>query len=246
MIIAQKNNNDVWRDRLYLILAGVFISSLVASNLIFQKFFVLTPFSFLDIFSNYELFKKIANYSFELSVGILPYPITFLVTDIVSEIYGRKKANQIVISGFISSLFIMLVVIIANMVPATDWSPVNNEVFSKVFGLYGPAVFASMTAYLFAQLIDIRIYHFWKRILKGRHLWIRNNLSTIFSQSLDTFLILFLLCSGNVIEWDKFSNLFIQGFLFKVMIAIIDTPIIYICVGYLRRKFKLKVGQELI
>src|SRR5210317_1842470 len=86
-------------QRIYLILAGLFIASLVVSNLIFQKFFYFDLFGF---------------YTFEISVGILPYPVTFLVTDIISEIYGKKKADQIVISGLIASVFVMIVVTIAN------------------------------------------------------------------------------------------------------------------------------------
>ena len=102
-----------------------------------------------------------------------------------------------------------------------------------------------MFAYLCAQLIDIRMYHFWKKLTKGKLLWLRNNLSTIPSQFLDTFLILFLLCAGSAIEWNRFVSLFTQGFLFKILIAIIDTPIIYLCVFFLRRKFKLSIGEEL-
>ena len=88
---------SVFQERLFLLLSGVFIAALVASNLIFQKFFTWTPFGL---------------YTFEISVGILPYPVTFLVTDIVSEIYGRKRADQVVVSGFFASLFILLVVLV--------------------------------------------------------------------------------------------------------------------------------------
>ena len=105
-----------FKDRFYLILAGIFIASLVSCNLIFQKFFTWTPFGV---------------YTFELSVGILPYPITFLVTDLISELYGKKKADQVVISGLIASVFVMGVVLLANYVPNTSWSPVNNELFEK-------------------------------------------------------------------------------------------------------------------
>ena len=168
-------NRKKWGIRLYIILSGIFIASLVACNLIFQKFFHWSVFGI---------------YTFEISVGILPYPITFLVTDIVSEIYGRKKANQLVTTGFIASLFVMLITLIAQSVPATTWSPVNDETFSNVFGLFGPAVFASMSAYLLAQFIDIRIFHFWKKMTYGKHLWLRNNASTIFSQFIDTFSVL--------------------------------------------------------
>ena len=216
-------------NRIYIILVSIFITSLIVSNLIFQKFF------HLDLFG----------LNLELSVGIIFYPITFLVTDIVSEIFGKHKANQMVIAGILSSIFCLLIIFLANYLDATNWSPVNNETFNLVFGNTVLAVGASMFAYLCAQLIDIKIYHFWKKLTKGKYLWIRNNLSTIPSQFLDTFLILLLLCLGGAIPWDKFLTLFTQGFFFKILIAIIDTPIIYLCVFYLRKKFNLKVGEEL-
>src|SRR6056300_1216417 len=126
---------------IYLLLAGLFITSLVVSNLIFQKFFYWYPF---DI-------KVFGNPLFELSVGVLPYPLTFLITDLISEIYGKKKANQVVTSGIFASVFSLIIIYTAAAVPATSWSPVNNELFEKVFGATALAVLASMLAYLFAQ-----------------------------------------------------------------------------------------------
>jgi len=224
----------IFADRLYLILGGIFIASLVCSNLIFQKFFIWTAW-----------IPFYGDYTFEISVGILPYPITFLVTDIICEIYGRKKADQIVFSGFIASMFIMGVVFIADLATATTWSPVDNDTFHKVFGLFGPAIFASMAAYLTAQFIDIRIFHFWKKLTHGKHLWLRNNGSTILSQLVDTSAVLLLLCSFGVIGWSRFGILLINGFLFKVLIALIDTPLFYLFSGLLRRRFKLDLGQEI-
>jgi len=237
-------SNKIWQDRLYLILSGIFIASLISSNLIFQKFFFWTPFAFLANSEVSGWAAWLSSYTFELSVGILPYPITFLVTDIVSEIYGREKANRIVVSGFISSIFIMGVVMVGDMATATDWSPVNNITYHKVFGLFGPAVFASMTAYVTAQFIDIRIFHFWKRKTKNRHLWLRNNGSTIFSQLIDTMSVLFLLCSFGVIEWVRFYPLLLNGFIFKVLVALIDTPFFYLFSHLLRKLFHLKLGEE--
>ena len=187
----------------------------------------------------------LSEYTFELSVGILPYPITFLVTDIISEIYGREKANRVVMVGFISSIFIMGVVMVGDMVSATQWSPVDDSVFHRVFGLFGPAVFASMTAYITAQFIDIRIFHFWKRKTNNRHLWLRNNGSTIFSQLIDTLSVLFLLCSFGVIDWVRFYPLLLNGFLFKVLVALIDTPFFYLFSHLFRKYFGLKLGEEL-
>ena len=241
----EKNGNVEVQNRLYLILSGIFIASLVSSNLIFQKFFFWTPFEFLHQEGGRGLFSWLSTYTFELSVGILPYPITFLVTDIISEIYGRNKANQVVMSGFIASIFIMVVVLLGDMASATDWSPVSNETFHDVFGLFGPAVFASMTAYLIAQFIDIRMFHFWKTLTKGKHLWLRNNGSTIFSQLVDTSSVLLLLCYFGVLEWGKFGILFMNGFIFKVFIAAIDTPFFYIFSYLLRKSFGLKLGEDL-
>ena len=238
-------SNKLWQDRIYLLLGGIFIASLISSNLIFQKFFFWTPFAFLANSDSGNWLSWLSEYTFELSVGILPYPITFLVTDIISEIYGREKANRVVMVGFISSIFIMGVVMVGDMVSATQWSPVDDSVFHRVFGLFGPAVFASMTAYITAQFIDIRIFHFWKRKTNNRHLWLRNNGSTIFSQLIDTLSVLFLLCSFGVIDWVRFYPLLLNGFLFKVLVALIDTPFFYLFSHLLRKYFGLKLGEEL-
>ena len=130
-------------------------------------------------------------------------------------------------------------------VPATSWSPVDDETFSGVFGLTGLAVFASMMAYLFAQFIDIRIFHFWKRLTKGKMLWLRNNFSTIPSQFVDTLLVLGLLCGFGVIPWDKFYILFLNGFIYKVVIALLDTPLFYITTAWARKSFGLGLNDEL-
>ncbi len=184
-------------------------------------------------------------YTFEISVGILPYPITFLITDIISEIFGKRKANQIVTAGIFASFFSLLIVSAATVVPATSWSPINDEIFKNVFGATAIAVFASMIAYLFAQYIDIQIFHFWKRITKGKHLWLRNNFSTFSSQLIDTATVLLLLCFGGIISWDKFGLLLLNGFLFKVLVAALDTPLLYLAVYTLRKKFNLKQGEEI-
>jgi len=238
------DSNKLWQDRIYLLLGGIFIASLISSNLIFQKFFFWTPFAFLANSDSGNWLGWLSEYTFELSVGILPYPITFLVTDLISEIYGKEKANRVVMVGFIASIFIMGVVMVGDMVSATQWSPVDDSIFHRVFGLFGPAVFASMTAYITAQFIDIRIFHFWKRITNNRHLWLRNNGSTIFSQLIDTLSVLFLLCSFGVIDWVRFYPLLLNGFLFKVLIAWIDTPFFYLFSYLLRKFFSLKLGEE--
>tara|TARA_Y100000590_G_C15706875_1_gene1008947 strand:- start:616 stop:1317 length:702 start_codon:yes stop_codon:yes gene_type:complete len=227
-----KSQHSNLEERLYLILTGIFIASLVSCNLIFQKFFQI------DIWIPF-----IGWYTFTQSVGLLPYPVTFLVTDIISEIYGKKRADQVVISGLIASIFMLAIVSVADYMQAANFG-IDKDTFHKVFGLSGAAVFASMMAYLFAQFIDVRLFHFWKQLTKGKHLWLRNNASTIFSQMIDTFSVLFLLCYFNVIPWDMLGILFINGFLFKVFFAAFDTPLFYIISYVLRKKFGLQLGEE--
>ena len=222
-------------NNIYLILAGLFITSLVASNLIFTKIFYWYPF---DV--NLMGFKL-----FELSVGILPYPLTFLITDLISEIYGQKKAHQVVVAGIFASIFSIGLIFISSQVPAIEGSPIDDATFNSVFLNAPLAVLASMLTYLFAQFIDIRIYHFWKKLTKGKHLWLRNNFSTFTSQFIDTLTIISLLIVFGILPQDKFLVLILSGFLFKVIVAILDTPLLYLFVWMFRKKFNLKVGEEL-
>lgn len=210
---------------LFLCLSSIFIASLVSCNLIFQKFFQIDIWvPFLGI------------YTFQQSVGLLPYPITFIVTDIISELYGKQKANQVVTAGLLASLFMLLIVTVSDKIPSAPFG-VGSEVFSQVFGLSSAAVFASMMAYLFAQYIDVRLFHFWKKLTNGKHLWLRNNASTIFSQLIDTTLVIFILFVGVWSSKQIFSGI-IDGWIFKMMIALIDTPIIYGIIYLLKGKIE--------
>jgi len=222
--------------KIYLYLGALFITSLVVSNLIFQKFFYWQPFGDVSVFGASL---------FEISVGVLPYPITFLITDLISEIFGKKKANQIVTAGNFASFFSMGIVLVANVAPAIPSSPINDELFNQVFALSPIAVIASMIAYLCAQYVDIAIYHFWKKVTKGKHLWLRNNFSTFLSQFIDTFTVVGLLCVFGVLPWSLFFGLVISGFIFKIFIAFLDTPFLYFFVYLLRKRFKLAVGEEI-
>ena len=214
-------------EQTYVVLAGLFIAALVACNLIFQKFFMLeVPLPGGDV------------YIFRQSVGIIAYPLTFLVTDILSEVYGARRANQVVVAGLIASVFTTGLVELSDLSQSAEFG-IGSETFHQVFGLSKVAVFASMMAYLSAQFIDIRLFHFWKRLTKGKHLWLRNNASTISSQIVDTFVVLALLASFEAggITWAAVPRLFLDGVLFKWAFAAFDTPLLYLAVGYLKRKY---------
>ena len=219
-----------FQERFYMILTAIFIASLVTCNLIFQKFFT---------------WPSLGISNFALSVGIIAYPVTFIVTGLISELYGKRRANQVVLAGFFASVFTVILVYVAMIVPIappsdllTNGSPVDQATFKQVFGLSGPAFFGSMLAYLTAQFIDIRIFHFWKRLTEGKYLWLRNNASTMCSQLVDTSVVLFILCSAGVIPWGSFYSLLWMGWMFKVFVALIDTPIIYFCLWLLKDKIQ--------
>ena len=221
--------------KIYLYLAALFITSLVVSNLIFQKFFYWYPFDM----------RLFGVRLFELSVGILPYPITFLITDLISEIYGQKRANEVVVAGIFASFFSIGILLVASAAPAIPSSPIDDTTFTQVFSLSPLAVLASMIAYLSAQFVDIRIYHFWKKLTQGKHLWLRNNFSTFASQIIDSATVILLLCLFGVLPWSLFWGLTLSSIVFKILVAAIDTPFLYLFVGMFRRRFKLKEGEEI-
>tara|TARA_B100000963_G_scaffold336031_1_gene330726 strand:- start:140 stop:826 length:687 start_codon:yes stop_codon:yes gene_type:complete len=221
------NLNTEKSKKIYLYLAAIFIAALVVCNLIANKFITI------------DLGFK----TFVISAGVLPYPITFLITDILSEIYGKKRTARIVWAGFGASLFVLGVLLLAQQFTAIAGSPVDDETFNKVFGNSWRVIFASMTAYLCAQLIDVRIYHFWKEKTVGKHLWLRNNFSTVFSQLVDTTLVVCVLFLG-VRSHSEILQFIFDGWFFKMLCAFIDTPLIYASTAFIRNKLGLKFGEE--
>lgn len=217
----------------YMCLTGVFLASLVACNLIFQKFFRLSfPLPWGE------------PYEFQQSVGLLAYPFTFLVTDVLSEVYGKRRASNVVTAGFIASVFVVGLVEVADRTSSAGFG-IDDAMFHHVFGLSKVAVFSSMLAYLTAQYVDIRLFHFWKRLTKGRHLWLRNNASTIASQLLDTVVVLVLLAAfgASGITWDRLGALILNGLLFKWLFALVDTPLFYLATFWFRRRFPTLVDR---
>tara|TARA_B100001245_G_scaffold230277_1_gene209639 strand:- start:245 stop:922 length:678 start_codon:yes stop_codon:yes gene_type:complete len=216
-----------FKDRFYIILAGIFIASLVTCNLIANKFVTV------------NLGFKV----FIISAGILPYPLTFLVTDLISEIYGQKKANLVVFSGFVASMFVLSFLWLGAQFNSIPNSIVNDFTYNTVFQNAWRLITASMVAYLFAQFIDVRVFHFWKKLTKGKHLWLRNNGSTIASQLIDTTLVIFILFVG-VWDTNQILSAIIDGWIFKMLIALLDTPIIYVVIYLLKGKIDIAPYQE--
>lgn len=213
---------------LFMLLSALFIASLVVTNLIANKF----------VYFNLG-FKE-----FRISAGVLPYPVTFLVTDIISEIYGRKKATQVVAAGFVASMFVLGVLWFGDQFRAIEESPVSDETYRNVFANAWRVILSSMLAYLVAQFADVRIYHFWKKLTNGKHLWLRNNGSTIVSQLLDTTFVVGVLFVGQL-SLTEMGLLIRDGWIYKVIFALLDTPFMYAAIYFSRRYFGLKPNEEI-
>ncbi len=214
-------------DFVFLVLAGLFIGSLVVCNLIANKF--------LEADLGFKVFV--------LSAGALPYPVTFLVTDLLSEVYGQRRANQVVRAGFVVSLFVLGVLWLGAQFPAIPDSMVDDATYDRVFHSAWRVIAASMTAYLVAQFVDIRLFHFWKRLTRGKHLWLRNNASTVLSQLLDSALVVLVLFAG---QWpaEQMVSVILDLWLFKALVALADTPLFYAGTYALRRLVGPQAADE--
>lgn len=217
-------------DFLYLILGALFITALVVCNLIANKF-VTVDFG-------------LPGFVFTISAGVLPYPITFLITDILSEIYGQKKTNRIVFAGFGALVFTMFILWLGSLFPSIESSPVSDELYHTAYGNSWRVIMSSMVAYLMAQFVDVRLFHFWKKLTNGKHLWLRNNASTVLSQFVDTTLVVLVLFVGKL-PMETIFGYIVSGWLFKSIIALLDTPFFYASTYVIRKRYNLRFAQEI-
>ena len=216
-------------EKAYNVFMVIFITMIVLTNIIGVKLFEVN--------------------SVTLTTGIITYPLTFLITDIVCEVFGKKRASLMVVMGFFASILSLVFINLAVMLPGSEvW--INNSLgynsikdmqkaYESVFTLPGFLISASMLAYLVAQLIDVRIFHYLKKVTNEKKLWLRNNLSTMFSQLIDTIIVnsIFLYFGLNL-DWDIIIKIIIASYLFKIIIALLDTPLVYIGVHYTRKYIK--------
>ena len=234
------------RERVFLVLAGLFLCAMTMLNIIgITRFVQLGPMA--------------------LAVGVLPYPLTFLCTDLISELYGRKRANFMVTVGLVLNCFIIATIWLAQQLPSAPldaqppWqsldlaSPValpdgsnldgQVELFSLIYATTSGAVVASMMAYIAAQYCDVYMFHFWKKLTKGKHLWLRNNGSTIISQGVDSFMVITVTFGAQffagVISGGAMLTLMGSNYLFKLCVALADTLPFYFFVNYLTKYLEL-------
>ena len=230
------------RDFLLLFLAGIFLTALVMGNIIgTTKFVTLFRFTLPDWALGWvpEMVRNGSIYAMTVPSGVIAYPVTFLATDLISELFGRKKAQMVVWVGFGMNLFMLLVMSINHWLPNAAGISGGESLFDGVYRFMVGNTLASMLAYLTAQSIDVRLFHFWKQLTKGRHLWLRNNASTMVSQLVDTVAILSILyMAGNfgesVTTVAALIVLIVNAYLFKLVAALLDTPLFYLGVKHLR------------
>ncbi|MGD1950455.1 MAG: queuosine precursor transporter [Leptolyngbyaceae cyanobacterium] len=233
------------RTAVFLVLSGLFLGTLGMLN-------ILGISRFVKIFTWNDVAVTVA-------IGALPYPLTFLCTDLISELYGRKQANQVVWVGLLLNLWIVFIVWLGGILPGFETiDPITGDVvrdaagrlpiFFEIRNLTFGTVTASMIAYLTAQFVDVQLFHFWKELTQGKYLWLRNNGSTLISQLVDTsavVLITHFLAGVLPIDpaqglWPQLSLFIGYGYIFKLVAALLDTGPFYLCVYWLSKYLHLE------
>ena len=197
------------KDFVFVILAGIFITNAVTAELIGGKLIQIGPFV--------------------MSIGILPWPIVFLTTDLINEYFGEKgvKKLSLITACLIAYAFVILLVAIG--IPAAKGiSPVSDEQFQAVFGQSMWIIVGSIIAFMFSQLIDVTVFWFFKNKTGDQKIWLRTTGSTIISQLFDSFIVLGIaFWLPGKINFDTFISSALTGYTFKLIIAIVLTPLIY-------------------
>ena len=237
---------------MFLVLSGIFLGTLALLNVLGISRFVDLSFSVFGV-----------NIPMVVAVGVLPYPVTFMCTDLISELFGEKKARDMVWVGVLLNGWVIFLLWLGGALPGfepTDPStgaivpdaagrlPVFFEIRDLAFG----AVAASMLAYLVAQFCDVRLFHFWKNVTRGKHLWLRNNASTMVSQIVDTTAVILIThfyaralpVNQDEAIWPQLLIFIASGYVFKLVVAALDTGPIYLAVRYLRPYLGLKGTEE--
>jgi len=202
-------------ERIYIILCILFSVIIVIGNLTYQKFVSLAIFPF---------------HSFELGVGAILYPLTFLITDLITEFYGKEKAKFCVRCAILMNILVVIIVSFMDMLPATSWSKIDNVSFHNMFGFYSVSFAGSIIACYISQIVDVSIYLWIRKITNGKFLWLRSNGSTAISLFIDTFIVITFLSLFGVLPAERLWILIANSYVFKLFFTISSTPLFYLCV----------------
>ena len=206
------------KQRTFVVLTALFVAALITGDFVGGKFFVLFGRSF--------------------SAGIIPFPLTFVLTDIVNEFYGTHGARRLTYAGLAAAVFVWAVINIALVLPTSPESPIPDAVFRGAFGTSSRLYVASLTAYIIGQLLDISLFQILRRLTGHRLLWLRATGSTVLSQLIDSLAVSFVFLVGTR------SFAFILGnaannYVGKLTMAVLLTPLIYLGHALFRRVFEL-------
>lgn len=206
--------------RVYTALAAVFLTALVVAEATASKFFTLfdlsSPVTILG-----QRFDAVV-----MTAGVIAFPITFIVTDLINEYFGQKGIRYVTLLGMAMIVFEYVLFQIGMATTAASFSPVSDDAFRMVFGSSSRIIFGSLTAYVIGQFVDIALFHALRRATHGRHLWLRATGSTLGSQFLDTFAVLSVAFYGQQ-TWGAIVAITLFNYAYKVVIAIGITPLIY-------------------
>ena len=198
----------------FICFCGIFIGSLVISEVLASKIIALG-----------EIY---------VPAGVLAYAITFTMTDTIEEIWGKSYAKKVVLAGLLVLGVVLLLIYLAVILPgAPFWK--EEDAFLRILGMKQGALritIASIIAYLVSQYHDVWAFNFWRKVTREHHLWLRNNASTLASQAIDTSLFITLAFYGVV----PILPLILGQYFIKVCIALLDTPLVYLLVHFVRRK----------
>lgn len=220
-------------QKLFAVCSAIFITALVVAEATASKFF-----------QAFELPGPITIMGTEFSAvvmtaGVIAFPVTFIITDLLNEYFGRRGIRFVTMLGMVMIGFQFLLLQMAMAVPTASNSPVPNEAFDTVFGASGRVIFGSMVAYLIGQLADISLFHWIRRATEGRWLWLRATGSTFGSQFIDTFIVL-IVAFGGVLSIQEILAITLFNYGYKFVIAVAITPLIYaahwLMDGYLGRE----------
>ena len=212
------------KERLYCFLLVFFSTLIVVGNMTYQKFVTINPFSL---------------HEFNLSVGAILYPLTFLVTDIIAEFYGKEKAKFCVRLALLMNVITALIIFGMDHLNAVNWSRVDDATFHHVFGMYGVAFIGSLLACYISQSLDVFLYLLIKKITSGRFIWLRNLLSTSCSLFLDTCFVIGFMAAFGIFQWNNVWDLISGSYSFKLFFTILNIPLFYLYL-FLIRKFIFK------
>jgi uncharacterized integral membrane protein (TIGR00697 family) len=220
-------DHQVRRTLVFLVLSGLFLGTLGMLN-------ILGLTRFLEL-------GHIGSWPIVVAVGALPYPVTFLCTDLISELWGEQRAAQVVWVGLLLNGWVVLILWLGGILPGLEGAP--EATFFAIQRLAFGSVGASMAAYLTAQFVDVRLFHFWKQRTNGKALWLRNNGSTLISQLVDTSAVVLISHYGAHVlpvragepVLPQLGAFIASGYLFKALAALADTlPFIWLT-GWLRQ-----------